>query len=191
MRATIVSCSPRDDSESLRISEMLRKHICEHHAVDCGLLSLNEYALEIFSPTSEVLGAIRSELLRSDMIIFVVPEHHGMAPPIAKQLFMVCGMECLAHKPALLIGISAGVGGAYPITDMRASTCKNSRILYLPEHIIIRKVCEVERDFVSKTAPDLRGRIDTCLQMLKLYAEGLSQRREKLLAMSVGVGYGM
>lgn len=193
MRAAIVSCSPRDNSESSRIAVMFKRYLCEHHTIDCDLVSLSDGVAEIFSQEgdNETCRRIRFALGASDMVILVVPEHCGMAPPAAKQLFMVFGMDCFAHKPTLLVGISSGMGGAYPITDMRSSTCKNSRILYIPEHIIIRKVTEVEHDFGSTSHPGLKERVESCVRMLLLYATGLSSLRKEMLELSTGIGYGM
>ncbi len=49
----------------------------------------------------------------------------------------------VAHEPTLLVAVSSGQGGSYPIAEMRASSDKNSRQLYLPKHVIAREVEKV------------------------------------------------
>jgi hypothetical protein len=40
----------------------------------------------------------------------------------------------------LIIAVSGGAGGgAYPVAELRMSSYKNSRICYLPEHLIVRQ----------------------------------------------------
>ncbi len=40
----------------------------------------------------------------------------------------------------LIVAVSSGAGGAYPVAELRMSSYKNSRICYIPEQIIIRDV---------------------------------------------------
>ena len=56
-----------------------------------------------------------------------------------KIIDIACGSGEFAHKPGLIVSISSGNGGAYPISELRSSSYKNSHILWIPENIIIRK----------------------------------------------------
>ena len=63
-----------------------------------------------------------------------------MATPIAKNFFLICNKGELAHKPGLIVSISSGNGGAYPVSELRSSSYKNTHIMWIPEQIIIRNV---------------------------------------------------
>ena len=74
-------------------------------------------------------GNISDSLSSSDGFIIVVPEYGGMATPNAKNFFLLFNNGELFHKPGLIISISSGTGGAYPISELRSSSYKNSHIL--------------------------------------------------------------
>ena len=57
-----------------------------------------------------------------------------------KNFFLYTKHSELAHKPALIVSISAGRGGSYPVHELRTSSYKNNRLCYIPEHLIIRNV---------------------------------------------------
>jgi len=87
----------------------------------------------------------------------------------------------LAHKPALIVTVSTADGGSFPVAELRMSSYKNSRICYLPEHLIIRYV-----DTVFNTDPAenkesaqeyFEDRLAYCLAMLKEYALAFRQIR--------------
>ena len=63
-----------------------------------------------------------------------------MATPNSKNFFLVFNNGELFHKPGLLVSISSGNGGSYPISELRSSSYKNSHIMWIPENIIIRNV---------------------------------------------------
>ena len=46
----------------------------------------------------------------------------------------------------LIVSISSGNGGAYPISELRSSSYKNSHILWIPENIIIRNVKQFSQE---------------------------------------------
>ena len=89
-----------------------------------------------------------------------------MAPPCLKNLFLMCNRNELAHKPALLVGISAGAGGSYPISELRASSYKNTRIIYIPDHLVIRHVGDALRDPIPENE-HLDARLRYSLAMLR------------------------
>ena len=80
----------------------------------------------------------------------VVPEYGGMSTPNSKNFFLLFNFFFfffffllngeLFHKPGLIVSISSGNGGAYPISELRSSSYKNSHIMWIPENIIIRNV---------------------------------------------------
>ena len=82
----------------------------------------------------------------------------------------------LAHKPGLIVTISAGDGGAYPVAELRMSSYKNNRLCYIPEQVIVRNVESVlNDDGVNEPRADayFRARIPFALRILKEYAQAL------------------
>lgn len=119
------------------------------------------------------------ELSACDAFVIIAPEYGGMVPPALKNIFLLCSNQELAHKPALIVGVSAGRSGSYPIVELRMSGYKNTRVCYLPDHMIIR---EAEKMFLTgepqnPAETDVRARLDYFLRVLKEYAKALSTVR--------------
>ncbi|SFW47613.1 MULTISPECIES: NADPH-dependent FMN reductase [Pseudomonas] len=142
----------------------------------------------------EGIWADHAQVLRgADAVVVLAPEWHGMAAPAIKNLFMYASYKEVGHKPALLVSISSGQGGAYPLSELRASSYKNNRVCYLPEHIIVRQVESVMNTGEAKTADDLRirQRADWTLQMLGHYAQAMQPLRGLISMDSVEFTNGM
>jgi hypothetical protein len=105
-----------------------------------------------------------------------------MAPAGLKNFFLMwtAGGE-LAHKPALIVTVSISDGGSFPIAELRMSSYKNSRICYLPEHLIIRNVGTVFNDDPEQDNPSAQeyfeDRLIYCLEMLGEYSLAFRQIR--------------
>ena len=129
-----------------------------------------------------ILQPISRELLSCDGFVVVSPEWHGMAPAGLKNFFLMwtAGGE-LAHKPALIVTVSTADGGSFPVAELRMSSYKNSRICYLPEHLIIRFVDTVFNDDPAQNKPEAQeyfeDRLAYCLTMLQEYALAFRQIR--------------
>jgi NAD(P)H-dependent FMN reductase len=132
---------------------------------------------------ADALGELRAELAACDGFVVVTPEWHGMVPAGLKNFFLLLtGTEELAHKPALIIAVAGGAGGgAYPIAELRMSSYKNSRICYLPEHLIVRNAGKVfnenDADNDEETHSYLHKRLIYGLDMLVEYARALATVR--------------
>ena len=112
--------------------------------------------------------------MKSDGFIFVIPEYGGMATPISKNFFLHCNKGELSHKPALVVSISSGNGGSYPISELRSSSYKNRHILWIPENIIIRNVEHFNPRNHGHLIPEwLDKRIDYVLNLLIEYSKCL------------------
>lgn len=134
---------------------------------DEGLWDKNEFWQKVWGPTSD-------QLKSCDAFVIVVPEWNGIAPAAAKNFFHICSEKELAHKPAMLIGVSSnGTGGAYPVAEMRMSTSKNSYIVYIPDHVLIRNVQKNlnETEAVSDEDRYFRDRLQYSLKVLAEYAK--------------------
>ena len=117
---------------------------------------------------------ISSKLKSADGFVFVVPEYGGMATPNAKNFFLIFNNGELFHKPGLIVSISSGNGGAYPISELRSSSYKNSHIMWIPENIIIRNVNHFFPGKHGKLIPDwIDERIKYSCNLLIKYSEYL------------------
>jgi hypothetical protein len=65
------------------------------------------------------------------------------------------------------------MGGAYPIAELRISSYKNTKICYIPDHIIIRDVNNVLNTVEPIDEADKRicARIDKTLDVLLAYTQ--------------------
>ena len=124
-----------------------------------------------------LLTPIRETLASSDGFVVISPEWHGQVPAGLKNFFLLFGKNELGHKPALIVTVSSGSGGSYPVAELRMSSYKNSRLCYIPEHVIIRDVENVLNDdpLQNNEHSDsfYRERIRWALQLLASYATAL------------------
>ena len=104
-----------------------------------------------------------------------------MVPSGLKNFFLMWGKGELAHKPALIITLSSGDGGSYPVAELRMSSYKNNRICFLPEHLIIRNVESIFNinpvNNNSSAQLYFENRLDYCLKQLITYGEAFKQIR--------------
>lgn len=115
-----------------------------------------------------------------DGLIIITPEYGGMVPPRLKNFFLLCSRGELMHKPGLIVSVSSGINGAYPVAELRSSSYKNNKICYIPEHIIIRNIEEVLGNTASSERDiSLRDRINHSLDILISYSKGLKEVRSK------------
>lgn len=189
MRITIITGTHRKEGESLRIGRYIEKHLkANYKDLHPTVISLaeNPYPLwdegvwEKTAAWQKIWGPTAKTLQASDAFVVVTPEWSGMVPAGLKNFFLLCSTKEVGHKPALIVSVSSGMGGAYPVQELRMSSYKNTRICYLPEHMIIR---DVEKYFKGDTPSSdvdtiLRKRLDYCLQLLQEYAGAFTKIRE-------------
>lgn len=174
----LLSGSNRSNSQSLKVAKYLRDRLEQLDLCDSGeLLNLASSRLPLW-PEEDIDGIWNVQqtiLKKATALIVISPEWNGMACPALKNFFLYAGLGELGHKPALLVGVSAGLGGAYPIAELRASSYKNSRILYLPEQLIIRNVESMMNSEIPSDENDIRirTRIDWALHLLCQYDDAL------------------
>lgn len=185
MKIGIICGSHRDESQSEKIgryaaAQLEAQKLCDevfvYSLAGSPLPFWDEGIWAGEARWDDYAGDLLTALKSCDAFVVVTPEWHGMVPSGLKNLFLVAnGDGILAHKPALIISVSGGAGGgAYPIAELRMSSYKNSRICYLPEHLIVRNAGSVfntdddSNDQESHTY--LHGRLIYCLEMLREYA---------------------
>ena len=181
MNISIISASHRKNSQSNRVALILKKLIQEKFKniktfnFDLFELNLPMWSEEEIEENKKLLfDEFSGKLLKSDGFIFVIPEYGGMATPISKNFFLHCNKGELSHKPALVVSISSGNGGSYPISELRSSSYKNRHILWIPENIIIRNVEHFDPGNHGNLIPEwLDKRIDYVLNLLIEYSKCL------------------
>ena len=198
MKISIISASHRKNSQSKKVSKFLIKNLlCLDNAVDIFSVDLVEALLPMWSTDKkdgegiwgEVWNSIAENFSNSDGFILVVPEYGGMATPAAKNLFLLCGNGEFAHKPGLIVSVSSGNGGSYPIAELRSSSYKNTHIMWIPENIIIRNVEEFNPGAHGRNIPEwMDNRIDYVLKLLLTYALNMKPIREIINRKDFGNG---
>ena len=188
MKISIISASHRKNSQSKKISIFIKDNLFKMDSkLDTNILDLADAALPLWSPEKkdgkgiwrDTWSSISSNLNTSDGFILVVPEYGGMATPAAKNIFLLCGNGEFAHKPGLIVSISSGNGGAYPISELRSSSYKNTHLMWIPENIIIRNVEGFNPGSHCKNIPEwLDNRIDYVLKLFLTYASNMKPIRK-------------
>ena len=198
MKISIISASHRKNSQSKKILESFSKNLkCIESDLDIYSLDLGVESLPFWSTEKKdgkgVWGKtwpiISKNLTESDGFIIIVPEYGGMATPVAKNLFLLCGNGEFSHKPGLIVSVSSGNGGAYPIAELRSSSYKNTHIMWIPENIIIRNVEEFNLGEHGNNIPEwLDKRIDYVLKLLIAYADIMRPLRKIINRKDFGNG---
>jgi len=186
LNIALVSGSSRQASQSAKVARFLQQRIIElgyctqaqTSLIDLGANPLPLWPSEESSPWPD----FKQQLSAADALVVIAPEWNGMACPAIKNFFIYASKTELAHKPGLLVGVSSGVGGAYPISELRASSYKNCRLCYLPEHLIVRHVEQLLNTTEADTEDDqrIRARIDYALDILAKYATALQPVRASI-----------
>jgi NAD(P)H-dependent FMN reductase len=128
------------------------------------------------------LQPLSAALHDCDAFVIVTPEWHGMVPAGLKNFFLMwaAGGE-LAHKPGLIVSVSASSGGAYPVAELRMSSYKNCRLCYIPEQLVVRNVNKVmnpeSADNDARAHDYLHRRLLYCLAQLREYGKALATVR--------------
>lgn len=191
MKIGIISGSHRPPSQSGKVARYIEKALLEQgHCEETWLYDLAGNPLPLWDEGiwegdehwQKTLSPLSEELHSCDGFIVVSPEWHGMVPAGLKNFLLMwtAGGE-VAHKPALIVTVSIADGGSFPVAELRMSSYKNSRICYLPEHLIIRYVDTVFNDdpLENKASAQeyFEDRLEYCLGMLREYAIAFRQIR--------------
>ena len=203
MKIAIISGSHRENSQSMKVAQhiqrTLEQGICEKtwiYSLAGNPLPLWDQGVWDGDPKwDELLPSIREDLSSSDGFVIICPEYHGQVPAGLKNFFLLFGKNELGHKPAMIVTVSSADGGSYPVAELRMSSYKNSRICYIPEHVIVRHVEKVlnEKAEDNDASADgyFRERIEWSLNILKEYAVALKQVRDTGVTVTDKFGNGM
>lgn len=184
MHIVLIAGSNRSQSQSTRIAAIVAGELAAREALTHDTVDLHQIQLPFWDetkddaspPWDQVWVPVRDRFAQADGFVFIVPEWNGMVPPQVKNLFLLTNGQ-FAHKPAMIIGVSAGVGGAYPAAELRMTSAKNSHICWIPEQLILRGV----RTFEPVDEPRTMDRMRYGLDMLVAYAGALAPIREDIM----------
>ena len=191
MNITILSGSHRNPSQSEKVARYIEKtFISEHADIHSSVFALADNPLPLWDQSvwenneewNQRLAPLKQQLSDSDGFVIVTPEWHGQVPAGLKNFFLLFNRFELGHKPALIVAVSSGDGGAYPVAELRMSSYKNNRICYIPEQVIVRNVEKVLNDNATDNNAEadayFRERISWALELLAGYAGALKSMRE-------------
>lgn len=188
MHIAIIAGSHRTGSQSRKVADYIAAHsvaLSPTHSTDIIDLAGNPLPLwdgegtKPDSASGKVWKGFSERLRRADALVVISPEWHGMVPAGLKNFFLYAHAKDVGHKPALIITVSSGRGGAYPVAELRMSTSKNNRMLYIPEHIIIQNA-EKNLNGPTETSSEdgfIRRRISFALRQLMAYGAALAEVR--------------
>ncbi len=203
MKIAIISGSHRKNSQSQKVGKFIENDLV---ALNQGIttetfilgdLEIPLWDEEVWAGTDRwkgIFGPISAKLSEADAFVIISPEWAGMVPPALKNFFLLCSKSELSHKPGLIVGVSAGRSGSYPVAELRMSSYKNTQICYLPEHIIVRDVTKVLNDATPAPGSEdlaIRERITFANRLLVSYAKALKIVRSELQSEFKKFPYGM
>lgn len=186
MKLGIIIGSHKVQSQSAKVGDFVKNRIdallpgSEVFLLDLGKTPLplwDESKWQGGGAVKEAFLPASKELSGCGAFVVITPDWSGMVPAALKNFFLLCDAGELAHKPALIIAVSSGMGGAYPVAELRMSSYKNTLINYIPDHMVIRSIEQLLNG--ESANPDVSGdqyvrdRLDYSLSMLNEYAKAL------------------
>jgi NAD(P)H-dependent FMN reductase len=192
MKFLAISGSHRSDSQSLKIAKWLCDNIAskndnyETDVLDLAVSDIPFWDMEAWDKNSELTSKMKPYLQRvakADAVILVAAEWGGMVPAMLKNFLLYIGSAQAGHKPSLIVGVSSGRGGKYPMSELRISGYKNTRLVHIPDHLIIQNCENVLNDHDLEAGEDedkeIKQRADYSCSILIAYAKALKAMREE------------
>jgi hypothetical protein len=197
----LISGSHRNNSESGRVADYLAGRLKAGHGVDTDVMKLDGNPLPLWdesawnaeSDLAKLFKPYGDRLVAADAFVLISPEYAGMAAATMKNFMLYTNAGQVGHKPALLVSVSAGANGVYPIVDLHVTSYKNNRIAYMPEHLIVRNAANVMKGDAPANKDDeyIRGRADYALSVLVRYARAFLVMRGEGTMMDERYPFGM
>jgi len=202
MQITIIVGSHRKESASSRVAAFVAGSLTAADpsiTVDTIDLAGNPLPLwdeSVWQPEGVLAAAwkpYRDRLRKADGFVIVTPEWAGTVPPGLKNLLLLAGPKEVGHKPALIVAVSSGRGGSYPVNELRTSGYKNNRLCYIPEQVLVQDVADVLAGDEPAGDRDgwLRRRIGFAVGILLEYAKALASVRASGRTDDAEFPYGM
>lgn len=202
MQILIIVGSHRRNSQSTRVGAYVARDLARiDPAVTVDTIDLGGNPLPLWdesvwqggSDLAALWKPYRDRMRKADGFVIISPEWAGMVPAALKNLLLFAGPKEVGHKPALIVAVSASRGGSYPVNELRTSGYKNSRLLYIPEHVLVHDVADVLVGDTPASDRDawLRRRIEFADRILLEYAKALAPIRASGLTEHADFPYGM
>jgi azobenzene reductase len=172
-------------SNSHKVATFLAKHLTEPNQIINYIdLELPLWDSQVWANTEKwqkILAPLKAKLSDATGYIFVIPEYCGAPSAALANFNLFLGAES-NHKPVLLVSVSDGRGGSYPIIGARSMAYKNSKINYIPEHLIISHAGDVLNGEQSTAKDDqyIRDRIDYTLGNFVVYCKAFVEIRNQI-----------
>lgn len=189
MKLVIISASQRKSSQSAKVAHYLAESATGYNKITH--FELCQYNLPLWDGSQAGKSAehsdwplLNEQINQADALIMITPEWSGMASPLLKNVLLMCSSQDTAHKPVLLVGISSGISGVYPIAELRMNAFKNNKLVAIPDHLVIRDVEELlnnkSESELSERDIKVRHRIGYSLHRLFHYSKALETLRTNL-----------
>ncbi len=191
MKYGIIIGSHRSKSESSKVAGYVKRQLKKSDkSATFYVLDLRNNPLPLWDESKwKPKGKVQTKwkpystkLKSCDAYVVISPEWAGMVPAGLKNIFLLCDKKELSHKPALIVTVSAGRGGAYPVSELRMSSYKNTQICYMPDHVIVRHVKDVlNDDRIDKNNKNdyyIKKRLIYSLGVLGVYAKAFKGIRK-------------
>jgi len=204
MKYMIIVGSHRADAQSLKVGEYIKKYTKETiKGVGIDLLDLNVERLPLWSEAawdgdsdlSKIVKPYQDRVMSADAFVVISPEWSGMVPAGLKNFFLYMNSEVMGHKPAMIVGVSSTHGGSYPVVELRMSSYKNTRLCYIPDHVVVEKVEDVLNSYgideEDKKDSYIKKRINYSIQILSEYAKAFQIIRDSDLINYKDFPFGM
>lgn len=180
MKITLIAASTRADAQSRKVADYLAAQLTKQK-IENILIDLNEKRLPLYDDTGEgdwkpMWEEMSKTFSESDGFIFVSPEWDGMFSVGLHNMFHYVDKE-LADKPVLLVGVSDGRGGRYPLVQMKIMGQKNKRFVIIPENLYFDHIKKTLVEGVLINEISVK-RTDYALKVLVAYAKALSIVRQ-------------
>lgn len=201
MKLLIISGSHRKNSQTAKVGKYINdnKSTFTHSKhIDLCELDLPFWdGMSDYKTDSPVWRNVAEHIHQADALILMTPEWAGSASPLIKNLLLMSDLADTAHKPVMLVGTSSGINGAYPVAELRMNALKNTKLIPVPDYLIVRYIDQVlnMEKAVDEYDANLRERISYCVDMLNSYAQAMlavrKQFKEQQNSLQTKYAYGM
>ena len=183
LKLLIISGSTQESGQSLKVACYLEAYL-KHNGisssvVDAHVLDLPLIGVQKDSAWHKRWQPVEERMAEADGVILVSPEYNGGPSPAILNIMLYVSDQ-LAHKPVLLVGVSAGRGGAYPLMALRQLGFKDPTYVVIPEGVIVSHVHKLlnDHDFersesLESDDAEIRRRLSEASRMLLAYARAL------------------
>jgi NAD(P)H-dependent FMN reductase len=191
MKTIFIVGSHRKESQSLKVAKWLahetqqKAESYETDIIDLAAENLPMWDQAAWNKDSDLTKLIKpyqERVAAADAIVLIAPEWGGMVPAALKNFLLYISAAQAAHKPALIVGVSSGRGGTYPISELRMSGYKNNHMTYIPEHLIVQHVEAVMNepalDAGESADQYIKNRASYTLGVLMAYSKSLKDMRD-------------